>query len=81
MFTSNRDGTLTVVGETSAGHYVALQTVTTAPGARTLAVDAKTGRLFLPFARFGAAPTPTKAIPEPRPPMVPGSFGVLVVAP
>ena len=81
VFTSNRDGTLTVVGERTPGHYAALQTVTTAPGARTLALDERTGRLFLPAGQFGAAPAPTPAVPEPRAPLIPESFAIVVVAP
>ena len=81
VFTSNRDGTLTVLGERSPGNYAALQTVKTAPGARTIALDYRTGRLFLPAGLFGAAPAPTPAVPEPRAPLIPESFAIVVVAP
>ncbi|MBS0393120.1 MAG: PQQ-binding-like beta-propeller repeat protein [Proteobacteria bacterium] len=81
VFTSNRDGTLSVVREVAPGRFVPEQTVKTAPGARTIALDESSGRLFLPYAEFGPAPPPTPAVPEPAAPMIPGSFGVLVVAP
>jgi DNA-binding beta-propeller fold protein YncE len=81
IFTSNRDGTLSVVGEQSPGHYALQQTVQTAPGARTIALDDRTGRLFLPAGRFGAAPGPTSAEPEPRAPLIPESFAIIVIAP
>jgi DNA-binding beta-propeller fold protein YncE len=81
VFTSNRDGTMSVVGERTPGSYALLQTVATAPGARTIALDERTGRLFLPSSRFGATPAPTTADPEPRAPVVPESFAVVVVAP
>jgi DNA-binding beta-propeller fold protein YncE len=81
IFTSNRDGTLTVIGEQSPGHYVVQQTVKTAVGARTIALDDKTGRLFLPAGLFGPAPAPTKAAPEPHAPLIPGSFAIIMVAP
>jgi len=81
IFTSNQDGTLSVVGESSPGNYALQQTVQTAPGARTIALDDKTGRLFLPAGRFGAAPAPTPAEPEPRARLIPESFAVIVVAP
>lgn len=81
VFTSNRDGTLTVLGEGPPGVFAALQTVKTAPGARTLALDEHSGRLYLPTARFGAAPAPTPATPEPRAPLIPDTFGVVVVEP
>lgn len=81
IFTSNHDGTLSVVGEKSPGNYALQQTVQTAPGARTIALDDKTGRLFLPAARFGAPAAPTAADPEPRARLVPESFAIIVVAP
>jgi DNA-binding beta-propeller fold protein YncE len=81
VFTSNRDATMTVVGQNAAGAYVPLQTVKTESGARTIAVDESTGRLFLPAARFGPTPAPTPAVPEPRPPLIPESFAIVVVAP
>jgi DNA-binding beta-propeller fold protein YncE len=81
VFTSNHDGTLSVVGEASPGNYALQQTVQTAPGARTIALDDKTGRLFLPAGRFGAAAAPTTAAPEPRARLIPESFAIIVVAP
>lgn len=79
VFVSNRDGTLTVVRADEPNHYPVVQNVVTGPGARTIALDDKTGRIYLPTARFGATPPPTKAQPEPRPPMIPESFGILVI--
>jgi DNA-binding beta-propeller fold protein YncE len=81
IFTSNRDGTLSVVGERSPGNYALQQTVQTAPGARTIALDDETGRLFLPAGRFGAAAAPTTAEPEPHAPLIPESFAIIVIAP
>ena len=46
-FSSNGDGTLSVVQERSSNTFVSLGTVKTMPGARTMAIDPKTGRLFL----------------------------------
>lgn len=46
-FSSNRDGTLSVVAEKSADRFEALGNVQTAPGARTMAIDPSTGRIFL----------------------------------
>jgi DNA-binding beta-propeller fold protein YncE len=81
IFVSNRDGTLSVIREEAGGRLHPDQTVQTASGARTIALDEKTGQLFLPYADFAPAPAPTPSEPKPRPQMVPGSFGVLVVAP
>lgn len=79
IFTSNRDGTLTVVHEDGPDRYSVLQNVATEPGARTLALDSTSGRVYLPAAQFGAPPAPSKNDPEPRAPMIAASFAVLVV--
>jgi len=73
------DGTLTVVHEDDADHYRVVDTVATQKSARTIAFDAKTHRLFLPAAEFGATPAPTPEQPHPRPSIVPDSFTILVV--
>jgi YVTN family beta-propeller protein len=68
-------GTLAVIAVRGANDVAVVQTVTTAPGARTGALDPKTGRLYLPTAKF----LPTQ--PGQKKAMVPGSFEVVVVAP
>lgn len=73
------DGVLTVVKEESPGKFTA-ENVPTQKGARTLALDAKTHNVFVVTAQFGPRPEPTADNPRPRPPMVPDSFVVLVVA-
>jgi YVTN family beta-propeller protein len=79
-FSSNVDGTLTVIKENSPTSFVVEQTVQTMPGARTSTLDAKTGRIFLIAAEFGP-PTPP-AQPGGRAgrgAIVPDSFSILVV--
>ena len=80
-FSSNGEGTLTVIGKGPTGAYAALQTVSTQRGARTMALDEKTHRVYLVTADFGPTPSPTAEEPRPRPPVVPGSFTILVFAP
>jgi len=46
-FSSNGDGTLTVIAEKGPNSFVVLGTVPTMLGARTMTVDPKTGRLYL----------------------------------
>lgn len=77
-FSSNGDGTLTVV-DASAGSYPVTQIVATERGARTMALDEGTGRVYLVTAEFGPRPAATEQNPHPRPAVVPGSFTVLVV--
>jgi DNA-binding beta-propeller fold protein YncE len=78
-FASNGDGTLTLARETAPDTYAVVQTVATKKSARTLAVDTRTHRAFLPAADFGAPPSPTADNPHPRPALLPGSFEILVV--
>lgn len=78
-FSSNGEGTITVVGASGATYQV-VQTVPTQRSARTIAVDPSTHKLYLPAAKMGPAPEPTAGQPRPRPAMLPGSFEILVVA-
>jgi DNA-binding beta-propeller fold protein YncE len=80
-FASNGDGTLAVVHEDSPDQFTLAQTIKTEYGARTMAVDTKTHRLFIPSADWGPTPAPTSDNTNPRRPMVPGSFRVLVLEP
>jgi DNA-binding beta-propeller fold protein YncE len=78
-FSSNGEGTLTLVKEV-AGKYE-VETVTTERGARTVVLDPTTHRLYLPTAEFGATPAATEQQPRPRPSIVPDTFHILVVGP
>ena len=77
-FSSNGDGTLTVVHEDSPEKFTSAASVTTQRGARTMALDLKTHRIFLVTAEFGPPPAPTPEHPHPRPSAIPGSFTLLV---
>jgi YVTN family beta-propeller protein len=80
-FSSNGDGTVTVVRGDDAGRFSVVQTVATQNRARTIALDPATHRIYLPTASFGPPPPATAAQPNPRPAMVPESFVILVLAP
>lgn len=77
-FSSNGEGTLTVVQEKSPASFDVVETVPTQRGARTMALDEATGNVYLITAQFGERPAPTADNPRPRPPMVPGSFTLLI---
>ena len=77
VFSSNGEGTLTIVRQESADKYSVLDTVKTAPRARTMELDPKTHHVFVVTAEFGPPPAPTKEQPKPRPTPVPSSFQVL----
>ena len=73
------DGALSVFHEDSPDKYSLVEIAKTLPGARTLALDHKTGKLYLPVADAGPVPPPTAENPRPRARMVPGTFSVLMV--
>jgi DNA-binding beta-propeller fold protein YncE len=77
-FSSNGEGTLTVVHQDSADKYSVVASVPTQRGARTMALDPKTHNVFLPTAQYGPPPAPTTERPNPRPSVVPNSFVILV---
>ncbi len=80
IFNSCGDGTLAVIHEDSPDKYTAVETVKTAPGAKTLALDPKTHQIFLSTARYAPMPPmPGQASPKKRI-VLPGSFTVLVVS-
>ena len=78
-FSSNGEGTLTVVHEDTADKYTIVENAPTQRGARTMAVDLKSHVVYLATAQFGPPPAPTPERPHPRPTMIPGSFVILVV--
>ncbi|HEX3572383.1 MAG TPA: YncE family protein [Acidobacteriaceae bacterium] len=92
-FSSQGDGTLTVIKENSPTSFAVEQTVATPKGAKTLTLDPKTGHIFLITAEYAAAPAPEAAPAAPagtpeaaarpgrprRGPMVPGSFSIIEV--
>lgn len=79
VFTSNGEGTLTIIHENSADDFAVEANVPTQRGARTIALDLATHEIYEPTAEFGETPKPTADNPHPRPTMIPGSFKVLVL--
>jgi YVTN family beta-propeller protein len=73
-FASSGDGVLSVV---DANTYKTIESLPTKRGARTMAYDPATDRVYLVTAEFG--PRPAATAENPRPSMVPGSFEVIVV--
>lgn len=81
IFSSNgEDGTLTVIKEDSKNKFSVVSNVRTEKGARTLAIDLKTHKVYLPDAEFGPAPAATASNQHPRPAILPGTFKLLVVS-
>jgi DNA-binding beta-propeller fold protein YncE len=80
-YSSNGEGTMTVVQEINKDSFKVLENVPTMPGARTIAVDTRTHHLYLPTAEYNPAPAATTDNPRPRRTMKPGTFVILDVAP
>jgi YVTN family beta-propeller protein len=77
-FASSRDGILSVIDAAAPG-YPTIESLTTQAGARTMTYDPSTDRVYLVTADLGPRPDPTPANPRPRPPVIPGTFTVIVV--
>jgi DNA-binding beta-propeller fold protein YncE len=73
-FASCGDGNLTVIHEDSPDTYTVVENVPTKKTARTMGLDLKTHKIFLPSAEFDP-PAPG----ERRGKMKPGSFAIIVV--
>ncbi|HZT72449.1 MAG TPA: PQQ-binding-like beta-propeller repeat protein [Terriglobales bacterium] len=73
-FSSNGDGTLTVVREDSPDRYTVVGNLATERGARTMALDLRTHTVYEVTAKFGP-PAPGQR----RPTVVPGSFHLLII--
>jgi DNA-binding beta-propeller fold protein YncE len=80
-FSSNGEGSVTIAHEDSPSKLTVVQTLKTQPSARTMALDPRTHRIYLAAATFQPAPPPQPGAPRRRPPIVPGSFKVLVYGP
>jgi YVTN family beta-propeller protein len=81
-YSSQGDGTLTVIQQTGPTAFKVAETVATPPRAKTCTLDAKTGRILLIAAEYGAPPAGQSANGRPaRGAMVPGSFSIVEVMP
>ena len=77
-FASTGDGKITVVHEDSPDKYTVVDNVATMQGARTMELDPRSHRLYTVSAQFGPAPAAV-AGRRTRPPMIPGTFTLLVL--
>jgi hypothetical protein len=78
VFSSQGDGTLTVIQEESADKFTVLQNATTQRGARTMALNPMNHELYLVSAEFEETP-PTEGQQRPRRIVKPGTFTLLVM--
>ena len=76
-FSSNGEGTLTVVD--TEHDFKVIEELATVKGARTMAYDSGSDRIYLATAKFAPPPEPTAQTPHPRPVALPDSFTIVVV--
>ncbi len=77
-FSSCGDGTVTVAREDTPEKLTVVQTLKTERGARTMALDPRTHKIYLASAKFEPSPEAAPGERRQRPKMVPGSFKILV---
>lgn len=80
-FASCGEGLTTIAHEDAPDKLSVVQTLKTERGARTMAIDPTTDKIYLPTAQFEATPTPAPDAPRQRPKIVPDSFKLLVYSP
>lgn len=80
-FASCGEGVTTIAKEESPGQLTVVQILKTEPRARTMELDPRTHRIYLPSAQFQPAPSPSPGASPSRPTIVPNTFKLLVYAP
>jgi YVTN family beta-propeller protein len=78
VFASCGDGTATIAKEETPEKLTVVQTLQTERGARTIALDPLTHRIYLPSAKFEPLPAASAGATPQRPKIVPGSLKLLV---
>ena len=80
-FASCGEGTTTITKEETPDKLTVVQTLKTERGARTMAIDPKTHRIYLPSAQFQPPPSPSPGASPARPTIVPNTLKLLVYGP
>ncbi|PYT47881.1 MAG: YVTN family beta-propeller domain-containing protein [Acidobacteria bacterium] len=78
LFTATREGTLHIFHEDTPDKFSLVETIKTEFGARNMALDSKTHKLFIDTADFAPAAAPTTEQPKPQPTPVSGTFRLSV---
>jgi DNA-binding beta-propeller fold protein YncE len=80
-FASCGDGTTTIAREEAPDKLTVVQTLKTERGGRTMVLDPKTHRIYLPTAQFQPPPSPSPGASPGRPSVVPNTLKLLVYGP
>jgi DNA-binding beta-propeller fold protein YncE len=78
-FISNSDGTVTIIREVTPEEFKVVQTVKTASGAKTIALDPLKHRVYVVAAEFAPLPAAAAEAPAPRPQPLPDTVEVIVL--
>ena len=81
VFASCGEGVTNILKEETPERLSVAQTLKTERGARTMAIDPKTHRIYLPSAQFQPAPSPSPGASPARPTIVPNTLKLLVYGP
>jgi hypothetical protein len=80
-FSANKDGTLSTIAEQGPTQFASLGDVKTAPGAKNMALNPQTGRIFLVTADVVAQHPPKRAGGAPEYDFAPGTVKLMIVDP
>jgi len=80
IYSSNGNGTLTVIQEENENTFTVLENFPTQKGARTITLNPKTHKIYLPSAEYVETPVPTAENPRPRAALKPDTFTILEIA-
>src|SRR5450432_1552393 len=81
VFASCGEGVTTIAKEDTPEKLEVVQILKTEPRARTMALDPRTHRIYLPAAQFQPAPSPSPGVSPGRPTVVPNTLKLLVYGP
>lgn len=81
VFASCGEGVTTIAKEETPDKLALVQTLKTAPRARTIALDPQTHRIYLPTAEFQPAPSPSAGASPARPTVIPNTMKLMVYGP
>jgi YVTN family beta-propeller protein len=81
VFASCGEGVTNIVKEETPEKLRSVQTLKTERGARTMALDPKTHRIYLPSAQYQPPPSPSPGASPGRPSVVPNTLKLLVYGP
>ena len=79
IYCSNGEGTMTVVQEDAKGAYEVIENFPTQKGAKTITLNSKTHRIYLPVAEYNAAPAATSDNPHPKSAVKANTFTILEI--